>query len=299
MAKIKQMQPPWNEFSLDHSFYASINNSEEYERIHCVREAIYYRFGEESSLTLGHLPPIISPIFWEVKSGLPNSEIMSVKRPDKAILPETYDRHKMMARYLPNVLKLYIINIHLYRDALEKTYKLNNYEKTQCFSDIQRRLKALDDVRTSILSGEWPNLILAVDEKPRRPGSFTVTPHFHVSLLRGDGPRCHTGFFHYNPRTTPALRNAWVERWNEFLEIARQRRDWDRSINDSQSLESFRGKLDRFNVISTLQIEKSLRGLLWRVRLGPLYQIAETIDRFNVLGFGVNLEKVRNLMKRK
>jgi len=262
--KVQKAPPPWCDFSLDERFNAEIKGEDDYDSHGVVRELVYYKYGDEASITMGALPPIVSPMFWEVNSGYPIKKVFSLKNPGKCIPEERYERYKRQTRYLRNITKIFIMNLEAYRKSLLSLYK-NLDSLTQKSKDIDRRLRGLILFEKSLQRKEWPKLLLIVPNSPDVPPmlrSFTVTPHMEVMLDRGEGKIQHTGKFYYSPESTHYLKRAWMKRWRFALLYAKSRSDWIEELVSPDLIEVCCDQCAQFN-LGSLQL---LRDTLSRIK---------------------------------
>lgn len=251
LAKVKALPPPWCDFSLDKEGRYEIRGQADYDAHDSVRELIYHRFGEETSITMGRLPPIISPMFWETYSGSPLDEVMSLKEPGKHVTAEAYERYKRLARYWKPIAKVFPIDLSAYKGSLLESYEKHELPLENRVADLRRRLNGLKLFKASLTKDEWPKLLVIVPDSPevaRMDRSFTVTPHMEVELIRGEGRSQHRGWLYYSPESTGWLATAWNQKWNAALEYGRTRPDWPSDLMSVTAIDTFNEQCQQFNL---------------------------------------------------
>ena len=257
MAKIKSLPHPWCNFSIDKSGSYLIDGQFDYDSHGVVRELIYLTHGEEASISMGKLPPIISPMLWETISGFPVEGVKSLKYPDTHVTAIRYERYKQMARYWKKIPKVYPIDLKAYRGSLIESYDKNEFSSQRRIEDIDRRLRGLRLFRDSLGQCEWPKLLVIVPDSPEiwhMDRSFTITPHMEVELFRGEGRDQHQGRLYYSPETNSFLKTAWNKQWNIALNYARTRKDWPNELVSIDSFELFQNQCQQFNMGSVDRI---------------------------------------------
>ncbi len=261
---VAELDWPWSQFSLERAERYDIRGQKDYDAHDLVRELIYARFGDESSISMGKLPPIVSPMFWEAISGTPREKILSIKNRGQPIPPKRYARYRQMGRYWPSIKKIYPINLADYRGSLLETYNLGGWSKRDRDVDLDRRIAGLSLFKASVSRGEWPALLLIVPDSPevgRVDDSFTITPHMEVRIIRGEGLTEHQGYLYYCPIENDYLRATWNKRWNLSIFYASSRSYWPSDLIFSNSIFLFKEKCVKFNIGSLERMENFLLNL--------------------------------------
>jgi hypothetical protein len=272
LIKIRSLPPPWCDFALDKANTYLINGQVDYDSHGVVRELIYLIHGEEPSISMGKLPPIISPMFWETISGFSVEEVKSLKYPDTHVTIERYERYKQMARYWQNIYKIYPIDLKAYRGSLIESYNKNDFSSQRRIADIDRRIRGLHLFRNSLAQDNWQKLLIIVPDSPEvwnMHSSFTITPHMEVQLFRGEGRDQHHGRLYYSPETNKFLKTAWNKQWNVSLSYAKTRDDWPNELVSIDFCELFQEQCQQFNI-------------------GSIDRIIDVLDRLNrtISGYG-------------
>lgn len=250
LSKINALPAPWCKFSLDKEGRYEIRGQADYDSHDVVRELIYHRFGEETSITMGRLTPIISPMFWETYSGTPLEGVMSLKDPGKHVTAEAYARYNRLARYWKPIVKVFPIDLRAYRGSLLESYDKLELPQEIKVADLRRRINGLNLFRASLTKGEWPKLLVIVPDSPevgRMERSFTITPHMEVELIRGEGRSQHRGWLYYSPESTDWLVTAWNQKWNTALEYGKSRLDWPSDLISANLITVFKEQCQQFN----------------------------------------------------
>lgn len=257
LAKVKALPAPWCDFTLDKQHRYDIRGQDDYDSHGAVRELIYQRFGEETSITMGRLPPIISPMFWEAYSGVPLKEVMSLKKPGQHVSTFAYEKYERLARYWKPITKVFPVDLRAFRGSLLESYDKNELPLESRAADIRRRINGLNLFRESLQKGEWPKLLVIVPDSPELPGmdrSFTITPHMEVELIRGEGRNQHRGWLYYSPESTEWLTTAWNQKWNLAVEYARSRPDWPHEVGSVNVIDAFQEQCQQFNLGSIARL---------------------------------------------
>lgn len=264
LAKVGLLASPWCDFSLDKSSRYDIRGQDDYDAHGVVRELIYHRFCEEASISMGRLPPIISPMFWETLSGYPVEKVRSLKNPNTHVSNERYEGYKRMARYWKPLHKVYSIDLRAYRGSLKESYDKHDFSPQRRVEDIDRRLNSLELFRKSLAKSDWPKLLVIVPESPevwQMDKSFTLTPHMEVELIRGEGRVQHQGWLYYSPEPTDYLKTAWNQKWKTALDYARSRADWPNDLVNIDLIDLFQDQCQQFNLGSVDRLREVLSGL--------------------------------------
>lgn len=263
-AKVRSLPSPWCDFSLDIARRYTIRGQADYDAHGVVRELIYHKHGEEASITMGRLPPIISPMFWETISGYPVEQVRSLKDPSTHVPIERYEGYKRMARYWKQIRKVYPIDLRAYRGSLIESYNKHELSSQRRVEDIDRRLRGLKLFRDSLDQGDWPKLLVIVPDSPevwQMDKSFTITLHMEVELIRGEGRDQHRGWLYYSPETDISLKTAWNKQWNVALDYARSRTDWPNDLVNIDLLDLFQDQCQQFNLGSIDRLHSVLHRL--------------------------------------
>lgn len=255
--KIKQLPSPWCGFSLEKEFKGFITTRSDYDCHGLIRKLIYEAYYDDPSISLGALPPILSPMFWEVVSGKKREEIKSLKYPGKCISEEAYQRHLRLWDYQPRIFKVYLVNPQAYQESLLERYKAAKLDNDGIVEDIKRRLHALDLFIGSLQKGEWPKLLLNIPAAPvpDKDRSFTITHHMEVELTPGKGVDSHNGFINYYPQTNAYLKKEWAVRWDMAKKYVEHRDDWPELVNEPEDVLLQQEKCRQFN-IGSIEIAK-------------------------------------------
>lgn len=223
---VAELDWPWSQFSLERAERYDIRGQKDYDAHDLVRELIYARFGDESSISMGKLPPIVSPMFWEAISGTPREKILSIKNRGQPIPPKRYARYRQMGRYWPSIKKIYPINLADYRGSLLETYNLGGWSKRDRDVDLDRRIAGLSLFKASVSRGEWPQ-----------------------------------GYLYYCPIENDYLRATWNKRWNLYIFYASSRSDWPSDLIFSDYIFLLKEQCVKFNIGSLERMENFLLNL--------------------------------------
>jgi len=262
--QLSRLDPPWCDFTLEAQGRYLIKTQEDYDAHGIVRELLYHTYGEEPSISMGKLPPIISPMFWETLTGYPHQEVKSLKNPDNHVPKQRYERYLRMGRYWKKIHKIFPIDLRAYRNSLIESYQLQGLSVEKKVADINRRLNGLALFSRSLKKGEWPKLLVIVPDSPEvwpMNESFTVTPHYEVRLFRGEGKAQHKGRLTFSPETDEFMMNLWYEKWRIALEYGRTRPDWPKHLISSNMIHLFEEQCQQFNLGSIDRIRDFLNGI--------------------------------------
>lgn len=261
--KLKDLPEPWCNFRIDEKFSESILEQLDYDTHGVIREIIYDHYPNDASITLGSLPPIISPMFWETVSGIKRENIVSLKYPGKCISEERYAGYLRMYEYQRKILKIYLINPRAYQDSLKKSYNEGDLTSDEKIADLNRRINGLNLLKKAIENDEWSKLFLIVPKLALvkdKDESFTITSHFHVRLHRVDGGTGHKGVLIYSPDKSEILDFEWSKRWKQAHDYGKHRNDWPDSLLRPEDILIYKEKCKKFNnnSIKILQNQLSL-----------------------------------------
>jgi hypothetical protein len=269
--KVKNLPEPWCDFRLDRDFYAPFEGYGEDQGV--VREIIYNKFPDKPSISLGSLPPIISPLLWEIVSGVDYRKIKSFKYKNEFICRQTYDRYLRLYDYQRKTIKIYLVNPRAYLESILTGFKASNPTGAEIMESLQRRSSALDIMRRSLEDGNWPKLLLIVPTRPVKDKdiSFTVTHHMEVALYRSEDAEKHHGHFFYYAGENKLHIKTWIKRWHQAREqYARHRRDFPEELLAPENISSFENQCRRFNINSVNILQIILEGLL--LKYDPRYR---------------------------
>ncbi|MEL6865052.1 MAG: hypothetical protein AAFP19_11560 [Bacteroidota bacterium] len=263
--KIQQLSAPWNEFKFDQPFLAYFSGGHERNQS-ILRKLIYEEYPALPSITLGALPPIITPIFWEVGNGIPREKIMQSTNPNQAIGPISYEHNKRLFDYQKRITKVYILNHESIRRFLIRSFISSGANKEIINQDMERRIKTCDLFINSIYKDEWTKLLLCIPELdtevPESETSFTVTPKMHISLYRRIGFYTkNEGKFEYTPTENYFSKRRWKSAWNWAVDYCKDRADWPKGISSPEDIGDLRYECKLFNIQTIEILKKSFQNV--------------------------------------
>lgn len=263
LKKVKELPEPWCNFRINKDFHTPFEGYETAQGI--IREIIYDVFPDSPSISLGSLPPIVSPMFWETASGMRREDIHSFKYKGKPIAEESYERNLRMFSYQRKTVKIYLVNPSAYVESIITGFKKSNFTYLEQKDLLKRRSNALNIMRNSIEQKEWPRLLLFVPVKPVKDKdiSFTVTPHMEVVLHRNEGVGKHHGHFFYYSKQGSHSRKTWMKRWHQArIQYANNRHDFPEDLLSPEHINLKEEECRLFNINSVNVLQSILEGLL-------------------------------------
>jgi hypothetical protein len=261
--KIQDLPEPWSKFRLDKDFHTPFEGYQKGQDI--IREIIYDKYPDSPSISLGSLPPIVSPMFWETVSGMNREDIHSFKFKGEPISEESYERNLQMYNYQRKTIKIYLVNPSAYVESIIIGFKKSNFTIDEQINLLQRRSNALNIMRDSIEQRNWPRFLLFVPIKPVKDKdiSFTVTPHMEIVLHRNEGVGKHHGHFLYYCQQNRQSKRIWMKRWHQArIHYANNRHDFPDDLLAPENINLMEDECRHFNINSVNILQSILEGLL-------------------------------------
>lgn len=261
--KIRNLPEPWCNFRLDKDFHTQFEGYEPAQGT--IREVIYKKFPNSPSISLGSLPPIVSPMFWETVSGMNRIDIHSFKYKGRPISEESYERNIRMYSYQRKTSKIYLVNPSAYVESIITGFKKSQFTIEEQKNVLKRRSKALNIMRESIEQKKWPRFLLFVPIMPVKDKdiSFTVTPHMEIVLHRNEGVGNHHGHFFYFCEENNQSKKTWMKRWHQArIQYASNRHDFPEDLLAPENINLMEDECRNFNINSVNILQSLLESLL-------------------------------------
>jgi hypothetical protein len=263
--KVRHLASPWCNFRLDQDFFTSFEGYEKDQGI--IRKIIYDAYPDNPSISLGSLPPLVSPMFWEAVSGMRREDIKSFTNKDAPITESAFDRYWSMYEYQRKIFKVYLLNPSAYVESLMAVCEKSEYTAPEIIEQLARRSNGLKMFGKSISEGEWPKLLFIVPVRHVKDKdiSFTVTTHLDIAVYRNEVGKHHGHFSYYAKENRPS-KKTWLRRWQQARDhYAMHRRDFPDSLVAPEDIPLFADECRRFNLNSVNLLQSILEGLRSRV----------------------------------
>ena len=257
----QELPAPWNTFRLDTEFRAEFREHESYSgNLEKVRSVIYREFPDDTSITFGNRPTIVSPLYWEVASGRPRESIYGLKKPSNLLSERSFTRHSLEHDYHQTLSKIYIFDPARYVQSVVDDFERKGESVDIRTRQLERRIEGLALARE--LVDQYPRLLLvcATEPVPARRSSFTSSSRFLVEMFPVLGPDGHIVRVRYSPNQPDYLLKHRSEAWRFARECGANRSDWP--FESLEEIRLYPDAIAKFNRKSIDMLSDALARLL-------------------------------------